>query len=134
MKLGVMQDPRTMSPWNAYLQVLNFPACVGPVRSVINTVSDGSDMGVVDASTSVVPHNIGSSILNNPTEETYQTNANMLFASLTVPESPAVARLPVTTPRSPGKSTDNEGKKKRKISYHESGKQNEDQMDSTGFI
>jgi hypothetical protein len=134
MKLEIRQDPRTMSPWNAYFQVLNFPACIGPVRSLGNTVSDDGDMNAVDTSTSAVPSNIGSSLLSNTSEATYNTNATLLLAPTTVPKSPPAARLPGTTFRTSDNSTEKEGKKKRKISYPESGQKKKDQMDSTGFI
>jgi hypothetical protein len=130
MKLEIMQDPRTMSPWNAYLQVLNFPACIGPVRSVGNTVLDGGNMSAVDMSTSAVPSNIGSFILHNTAEVSYKK----MFSSITVPNSPSAARLPSTTPRTTDSSTEKDGKKKRKISYTESGQKKNDQMDTTGFI
>jgi hypothetical protein len=117
-RLEIMQDPRKMSPWNTYLQVLNFPAYIGPVSSIGNSGSDGDTMRIVDTTTSTLfPSNIGSSI--------YTKTAKV---------SSPVARLPKAMYTAAENTNDREGKKKRKISYPNPEENTKNQRDSTGFI
>jgi hypothetical protein len=109
-----------MSPWNAYLQVLNFPACIGPVSSVGHMGSEGEVLSAIDTSTSAFPSDIGSSIFNNTTKPTNNMNANMRLSSITAQNLSSVARLPSAIPAITYNTTDKESKKKRKISYPDS--------------
>jgi hypothetical protein len=110
-KLKIKQDPRSMSPWNAYLQVLNFPACIGPVSSVGQKGSEGEAMSAIDTSTSAFPSNIGSSMSNNTSEPTNNMNANMRLSSITVHNSSSVSRLPSNVSTNTDNTTDKESKK-----------------------
>jgi hypothetical protein len=111
LSLEILQDPRTISAGNRYLQVLNFPAYIGPANAIGQTVSDGGNLSMVDTSTSAVPSNIGSSIHTNTAEAPYHATVNRMSPSMTVPKSPPVARLPGIIPTAPDNSTDKDGKK-----------------------